>query len=344
MKVVILFICIWVLSVKASCGAGVVHVYNWTEYIPETVIEKFTKETDIQVQYSTYDSNEALYTKLKLLGGHGYDVIVPSSYYIAKMRRDILLQPLQHSLIPNIRHVVPDLMNRSYDPENMYSVPYLWGGTGLGYLKSQMSSSEVQSWDVLWSSENVGKILLQDDMREVFSVALMRLGYSINETNVIKIREAYELVKLLFNNTGVVNSDSPREYFVAEDVNVGMLWNGEAFMAQNESTNVGFSWPREGAILWVDCLAIPANAKNVENAHVFINFLMRPDVAKEIAEAIGYSTPNKAAMKMLAHDFGDNHVSNPPLDVLQKSEYQKDVGSALALYEKLWEELKTGEY
>ncbi len=317
-------------------------VFNWSEYMPESVIEGFEKETGIDVKYSTYDSNEAMYAKIKTAGAENYDLLVPSTYFVNKMSKEGLLAKLDKSKLNNYANLDPKLLGKPYDPKNDYSVPYLWGSTGISYNAKILGEGSVDKWDDLWNKEYAGKLLLTDDLREVFGMALKTLGYSANSTNEKEITAAYEKLKLLMPNVKVFNSESPKQVYMNEEVVVGMNFNGENYMANEEMPELRYVYPKEGILVWVDSLVIPKNAKHIDAAHQFINYLMRPDVAKVISEEIGYPTPNLAAVKLLDEEVRTNRIIYPTEADLANSEFQIDVGESLELYEQYWEKLKTG--
>ena len=320
----------------------VVNVYNWSEYMPKEILEKFTLETGIKVNYSTYDSNEVLYAKLKTIRGDGYDLVVPSTYFVNRMREDGMLLKLDKARLPNFQYLDPALLNKPYDPNNDYSVPYLWGTTGIAYNSKKIKPGQVRRYIDMWDPQYKGKVLLLDDMREVLGMGLKVLGYSINDTNEKHIREAYEKLRELMPNVKVFNAESPKVFFLEEEVTVGLVWNGEAYKAGKENLDIKYVYPAEGAALWMDNLVIPAGAKNVDNAYLLLDFLLRPEVARVISEEIGYATPNKAAMALLDKDFRDNRMVFPSQDDLKHSEFQIDVGEATYAYERYWELLKVG--
>lgn len=331
------------LSLNAQSAEKLVF-YNWSEYIPEGVIERFSKETGIEVDYTTFESNEVMYSKLQLQKGKGYDVVVPSTYYIAKMGKEGLLQKMDHSKLTNIKNLNPALMNKEYDPDNQYSVPYLWGSTGIGINVEEVDPATITGWADLWGPKWKNKLLLTDDMREVFHMALSINGHSANSTNADEIKQAYEKLRGLMPNVLVFNSDAPREPFMAGDVNLGMIWNGEVIMAQEENEDIQYIYPKEGAIFWVDSFAIPSGAANPAAAHKFIDFMLRPDIAKLATEEIGYATPNLAALKLLDKETRDNKTIFPDDETVANGEFQTDVGEeALKLYNRYWEKLKTGK-
>lgn len=331
-----------VFSTSALANGKVV-VYNWTEYMPQEVLDMFTKETGIEVVYSTYESNETMYSKLQLQKNSGYDIVIPSTYFIAKMAREKMLLPLDHAKLPNLKHLDPLLLNKDYDPNNQYSVPYFWGSTGIGVMKGEIDPKSITSWKQLWDPKYKKALLLTDDVREVFHIALSINGHSPNTRNEAEIKQAYELLKELMPNVRVFNSDAPREPFMAGDVNLGMIWNGEVMLAREEDDSLEYVYPSEGAIFWVDNFAIPAGAKNVEQAHAFINFLMKPEIAKMCVDFVGYATANKSALPLLDEAVRTNPVTYPPKAVIDAGVFQNDVGDAIAIYNKYWEMLKVGK-
>lgn len=345
MKKLLLAMTLMVLMLLPSLASagGEVYVYNWTEYVPEAVLAQFTEETGIKVIYTTYDSNEAMYAKVKLLGGEGYDVVVPSTYFVNKMRREGLLAPIDRSKLPNFSNLDKNFLDKSYDPGNEFSVPYLWGGSGIMANSEIVPVQGMDSWHWLWNPALKGKLLLQDDLRDVLGIGLLLKGYSVNETDPEHIREAYELIKTLAPNVLVYNSDNPKSAYLGGEVAAGMIWNGEAHQAQQELESLKFVWAKEGGLLWMDNFVIPANAKNKDNAHAFINFMLRPDVAAQCCEEYGYPTPNTAAMELLPDELRNSPVIFPPSEVVARSEFQNDVGEAILVYEKYWHMLKAGQ-
>lgn len=319
-----------------------VYFYNWTEYVPPGLLEQFTKETGIKVIYSTYESNETMYAKLKTYKDGAYDLVVPSTYYVAKMRNEGMLQKIDHSKLSNFHNLDPNLLHKSFDPKNDYSIPYIWGATAIGVNSDAIDPATITSWADLWKPEYKGSLLLTDDAREVFQIALRKLGYSGNTTDPKQIQAAYaELVKLM-PNVLAFNSDNPANPFMEGEVNLGMLWNGSAYVARQAGTPVQIVWPKEGAIFWMDSLAIPANAKNPEGALKLINFLLRPEIAAQVAETIGYPTPNLAAQKLLPKEVVGDKSLYPDAETIAKGEWQNDVGSASEIYETDFQKLKAG--
>ena len=328
----------------AVCAFGKsLYVYNWSEYMPQTVIEAFEKETGIRVYYSTYDSNEAMYAKVKTDRSSSYDILVPSTYFVNKMSKEGMLATIDVSKLSNYKNLDDGLLHQPFDPENKYSVPYLWGSTGISFNARVLGEGAITSWEDLWDEKYKRSLLLTDDLREVFGMALKTLGYSANSQNLDEIKKAYEKLRLLMPNVKVYNSESPKEVYLGEEVVAGMNFNGENYMANLESPDIHYVYPKEGILLWMDSLVIPANAKNVENAHKFIDFLLRPEIAKEISEEVGYASPNLAAIELLEEEVRTNRIIYPTKEELKNSEFQVDLGDALGTYESYWEQLKSGQ-
>ena len=318
----------------------ILYIYNWSEYMPKDVLKNFTKETGIKVKYSTYDSNEAMYAKIKTVGSSSYDIIVPSTYFVGKMSKENLLEKLDKTKIPNYSNLDKKLLNKDFDKNNDFSIPYLWGSSGITYNLGLIKNS-VDSWANLWDSEYKNSILLNDDLREVFGIALRTLGYSSNTQNPKEIEEAYNKLKELLPNVKMFYSESQKQVYLNEDVKLGMNFNGESYMASLENDKIKYVYPKEGALIWLDSLVIPKGAKNIENAYIFINYLLRPEVSKQISEEIGYASPNLKAVELLPDSIKNNRTIYPNDEDLKNSEFQNDIGEALKVYEKFWEKLKT---
>ncbi len=339
-RLALLALCL-LLASQALAASKELYVYNWSEYMPDSVLEDFTKETGIKVVMSTYDSNEALYAKIKMVDAKGYDLIVPSTDFVARMRKEGLLAPLDKSKLANLGNLDPKLMNRPFDPDNTYSVPYMWGSTAIAVNTKDPAAASVSTFADLWKPELKGKLLLPNDMRGVLGMGLKRLGLSLNETDPAKVGQACDLLMPLMASVRVFDSDSPKQALLNNEVQVAVLWNGEAFIAAGENPDIRYVYPKEGFSLWVDNLCIPKNAANVENAHIFIDYLLRPEVAAFICQEMGYSTPNLAAKAILPEDVRTNAIVYPSSEDMDRGEFETDLGPAVKAYEECWMRLKT---
>jgi spermidine/putrescine transport system substrate-binding protein len=318
------------------------YVYCWSEYIPEAVIAQFTAETGIKVTLSTYDSNEAMYAKVKMTG-QGYDLIVPSTDFVSRMGKEGLLLPLDKKRLTRLGNLSPKLMNQAFDPGNTYSVPYMWGSTAMAVNSADAVAAGVTSLADLWKPEIKGKLLLPNDMRSVIGLGLKRLGRSWNETDPAQIQKACELLQPLMANVRVFDSDSPKQALINNEVSAAILWNGEAYIASGENPKIRYIYPPEGFGLWLDSLCIPKGAKNLVEAHAFIDFLLQPKVAAAISEEMGYSSPNLKAMELLPAEVRANAIVYPDEATLARGEFEVDLGRETErIYEKCWTTLKTG--
>lgn len=316
-------------------------VYSWSDYIPEGVLADFTKETGIEVKYLTYATDEIMYQKLRILKGRGYDVLVPSTSLVARMRNEGLIQPVERKKLRNFKHLDPSLLNKPYDPGNNFSIPYLWGSTGIAVNTKKINADKVKSWRALWHRQWRDKIVLIDDMRAVFHIALKLNGHSMNTTDPEEIKQAYEKLLKLRPNIKAFSAE-PHEKFASDEVSLGVVWNGEAVVAQKTHSSVRYIYPEEGASFWVDSFVIPARAMNVDNAHRFIDFMLRPKIAARCVKALGYATPNLTAKKLLPRKVRRNRAIFPRAAVLKNTEFQEDIGSAMELYLLYWGKLKAG--
>lgn len=338
--IIVVGILVWPTS-STDVKTRKLYIYNWSEYMPPDILETFTNETGIEVILTTYDSNESMYAKLKMLDATGYDLVVPSSYFVSKLRDEGLIRPLDKSRITHLSHLSPLFLNKDYDPNNMYSLPYIWGATGIGVNTDFIDASSITSWRDLWNPKYRDKILLMNDVREVFHIALRSLGYSANSKKPNEIKAAYQSLQQLMPNVAVFNSDTPERPFLSEDVHLGMLWNGSAFRAIQDNPKIKLIYPKEGAIFWMDNLSIPKNAQNIDEAYIMINFLLRPEVAAKISSAIGYPTPNETAKQLMDSKFADNEIIFPSATTIQAGEFQSTVDEATPIYNEYWQKLKT---
>ena len=301
--------------------AGVVNVYNWGEYIDMSVLEDFEAETGIKVNYQTFESNEALYGKLAG-GAGGYDVIIPSDYMIGQLIEEDMLEPLNFDNIPNFADIDPNLKNPEYDPENLYSVPYMWGLLGVIYNSAYIDPAEkdVETWDILWDEELSGDILMFNNSRDAIGIALKKLGYSYNTEDPAQVKEA---TNLLVEQKPLVQSYVMDEIFdklEGENALIGAYYYGDFLTMQENNPDLAFALPREGTNLYVDAMCIPKGAENKENAEKWIDFMCRPDIAKRNFEYITYPTPNKGAFDLLDPELQENKAVFPDISSLKGSE------------------------
>jgi spermidine/putrescine transport system substrate-binding protein len=327
-------------SFAAFADNKVLNVYNWSNYLPKDVIVQFEKETGIHVNYSTYDGNDTLYAKLKADPHAGYDIIVPTSYFIDRMRNEHMLKTLDKSKLPNFKNLDKALLNKPFDPNNDYSIPYFWGSTGIVVDKKYFDPNSIKSWNDLWDPRFKDQLLILDDPHDVFSTALLALGYSANDSDPDHLHQAYLKLKALLPNVKLFNSDAAKVNYIDEDATVGMGYSGDTYQAMQENPDLVYIYPAEGFVVWVDCMAIPKYAPHVDNAYQFMNFLMRPDIAAKLSEELDYASPNSAAKTLLPKAMRENPAIYPDDKILDRAQFEQDSGDLDMIYEKYMEELK----
>jgi len=342
-KIVILILTCLFSASLACASDNIVNVYVWSDMIPDSVIQQFEKETGIKVNFSTFDSNETMYAKLRVHQDVGYDIVQPSSYFVERMRKQGMLEKIDQTKIPNIKNLDPRFLNPAYDPHNEYSLPFIWGTTGIFVNKNYVDPKSIKKWSDVWDKKYKNQLMLLDDSREVFGIALIVLGYSINDTNPEHIKQAYLKLKELLPNIKLFNSDGEISIMVDEDAEIGMSWDGDFFKAKQENAGLTYIFPQDGFAMYVDSYAIPKDAPHLANAHRFLNFMLRADIAKEVFLSNHFASPNLAARKLLPPDVRNDPTIYPSSAVLRRGQMQNDIDDdALALYEKYWEQLKMG--
>lgn len=329
-----------VLSLFSGCGDDrvTIRVYNWGEYIDEDMIDRFEDETGIRVEYTTFDTNEGMYTKVKNAGDDSYDVVVPSDYMIKKMIEEDMLAELNFSNIPNITNVDPLYLNPSYDPEGKFSVPYLAGAVGILYNTDETGGADIDSWRALFDDKYAGKVCMLDSMRDSIGLTLKMLGYSMNDTDPAHINEAKELLIAQKPNVLAYGTDNLAQKVMTGTAAMAMVYPGEGISAVDEQPeNLKFVIPKEGSNIAVDSFVILKTTKHQPEAEAFINFMLNPEVAAANAVASGYGTTNAAAKKVLPEDVANDPRLYPSADVVAKCE---EFTSPNEPYLDAWNEIK----
>ena len=330
---------------SAAGGSGEVVVYNWGEYIDPDVLKIFEEETGIRVVYEEFETNEIMYPKVAS-GAAAYDLICPSDYMISKMLKNDLLQPINYDHIPNYENIDPIYIEQSkgFDPENKYSVPYCWGTVGILYNKSMIEEGDtVDSWEILWDEKYKDNILMQDSVRDAFMVPEKMLGYDIN---TVKEEEVRACAEKLIGQKPLVQAyvvDQVRDKMIGGEAALGVIYSGEAIFTQRENEDLEYVIPKEGSNVWIDSWVIPKNARNVENAEKFLDFLCRGDIAYKNFEYITYSTPNKAARELIEdEDIRNSTIAFPTEEMLKNCSVYTYIGEdGDALYAKYWDKVKS---
>lgn len=300
-----------VLLLVCSCStskseAGELQIYLPGEYISNDVINDFEKQTGIRVSITTFDSNESMYTKL--LGGTVYDIIIPSDYMIERLINEKMVQPIDKSLITNMDQLYGQVLNMDFDPNNDYSIPYFWGNVGICYDKTLIDQKDVESegWNVLRNTKYKGMIYMYDSIRDAFMMAEKALGYSMNTDKQEELDAAYEwLMDIAKNMDPAYVTDEAIDGLANGEKAMGMMYSGDAALIKIENENMEFWAPSEGTNYFVDAMVIHKDAKNVENAHKFMNYITDYEPALENSIFVGYSSVNGQALKDLVAEDGE---------------------------------------
>lgn len=309
-KLVSLLICIiFVVSFFSGCESKTtIYVYNVGDYIDEEVIKLFEKEyPEIKVNYETYYTNEEMHAKVKT-GRTNYDVVFPSDYMVERMIEEDMLNKINFENMPNYKNIGKEFKNLDYDPKGEYSVPYMWGTMGILYNKDMVDKKDMNSWKAMYDKKYSGEIFMLDSERDMISITLKSLGYSMNSDSDSELKEAQ---RALIKQKPLVKAycgDEVKDKMIANEGAMTIAWSGDAFYCMDYNDSLAYSIPEEGSNLWFDSMVIPKTSKHQKEAELFIDFMCRAEIAKMNAEYIGYSTANKAGRELL-----DDSVKNDPL-------------------------------
>jgi putrescine transport system substrate-binding protein len=348
------------LHQSATAADKVVNVYNWSDYVGEGVLDDFTKETGIKVVYDTYDSMEMLETKL-LAGGSGYDIVVPTDRNLARLIQAGVVQKLDKSKIPNLKNQWPEIAARlaNYDPGNEHAANYMWGTTGIGYnvdkLKQRMADAPVDSWDLIFKPEILAKfadcgVQVLDSADDMLPAALNFLHLNPDSKNVDDLKKAGDLLKSIRPSIQKFHSSEYINALANGDICLAVGYSGDILQARDRASEaknnvtIAYSLPKEGALIWLDSFAIPADAQHVAEAHAFIDFMLRPDIAARNTNFVNYANGNIASQSAINPDILKDPAIYPPPEVFGKlyttspndAKTQRDVT-------RIWTEVKTGQ-
>ncbi len=330
---------------SVQCGGGkkaepVLHVYTWSDYIKPELVDRFEAENKCQVVFDTFDSNEAMYAKLKA-GATGYDVITPTSYMVSLMNSQGMLLPLDHGLLPNLRHVDPDYLAIAIDKEMAYSVPYMLTNSGIAYLKSKVKNFE-PTWGMFGRADLKGRMVMLNDMRETIGAALKFLGYSLNSTRSDELAKARDVVLAWKKNLAKFENEQYKTGIASGEFLLVHGYSGDILQVQAENGDIGFAMPREGGAISCDDLVIVKSAREADLAHAFINFLQDPAVAAENTGFTQFLCPNKGSYRYLDRSLLENPGIFLAPEIRAKCEVLADLGEKNVLYVKIWDEIKNG--
>jgi len=347
-------------NLAAAQGTRVVNVYNWSDYIEPKVLEDFTKETGIKVQYDTFDANETLETKL-LAGKSGYDVVVPTGYFLERQIKAGIFQKLDRTKLKNLGNVWPEVASRlaAYDPGNQYAVNYMWGTTGIGFnVKAARErlglDGKIDSWDIIFKPDNLAKfrdcgIHMLDSADDIIPAALHFLGLNPNSNDPKDLEKAADLLAKIRPLVRKFHSSEYLNALAGGEICLVVGWSGDIKQAQKRAAEakkgveIGYSIPKEGAQMFFDNLAIPRDAAHVTEAHAFIDYLLRPEVAALNSNLVAYANGNLASQKFVDRTILDDKSVYPDASTMSRlyTVGARDQKSQ-RLINRLWTKVKTG--
>lgn len=341
-----------VCSLLAACGPKTpqnggatgekvtINVFNWGDYIGESTIADFEKAyPNIKVNYENFSTNEDMYVKIKT-GSSAYDIAIPSDYMIKRMIDEGLLNKINMENIPNYKYIDERFKNLDFDPNNEYSVPYMWGTVGILYNKT-MVDEPVDSWKILWNEKYAKNIIMQDSERDSIGVTLKMLGYSMNTKNLNELEEAK--AKLIEQRPLILAYfvDEVKDKMINEEAALAVVWSGDAYYCMGENENLAYAIPKEGSNYWFDSMVIPKTSKHQKEAELFINFMCETQTAFNNADYIGYATPHTEVMKMLDPDLVSDPNAYPSAEDLKNCEIFMYPGDEINKeYARIWTEVK----
>lgn len=330
---------------RLEVASTTLNLYTFIEYVPDDFVRCFEDVYGVDVNTGGYSTNSEMYARLNA-GASGYDLVQPSDYMIAPMTRQGLIQPLDHDRLPALANINANYLNLAFDPGNEYTMPYQAGTYAIAVNTDKVAHVPAR-WADLWDAEYAGRMTFLDDARSVIGLTLLTLGYDLNSTDPAQLEEAKARLAELVPNIKLFESDNPKAALLAGDVDLGMVWTGEAFLAHVENPAIEYVYPEEGAILWQDNWAIPADAANVDAVYAFLNYINQPDLFWLTLRDFPYTNPNAAALTYAQENYPDlyaayiaSNATNMPAEDIARGHYLQDIGEALPLYDAIWTEVK----
>ena len=329
------------ISSQTGAQQNVLNVFNWSEYIDPKILKDFEKKFNAKVNYSLFESNEDLISKLETSGKGQYDLVVPGQYAVPILIKKGLLEKLDRAQIPNLKNLGKKFMNPSYDPGNTYTAAYQWGTVGIVYDKKKLPNPE-QTWGLLFDkTRQKGPFLMMDSTREMIGPALMYLGKSLNTTSKDDLKKVLAVMIDAKNRSlGFDGGVGARNKVAAGQATVGVAYNGDCVKLQDENPNIGYFVPKEGSVIYVDNMALAAGAPNPKLAHAFINYILEPKVGAQLSNFNRYATPNDAAKPFINPKDVKNLGVYPSQAIMDKLEFITDLGDVNKLYDSIWTKIK----
>ena len=332
---------------KVEVTSKELNLFVWTEYIPQYVTDCFEEVYGIKVNHAEFSSNEEMYAKVNA-GGANYDLVQPTDQIVSLMIRQGLLQELDKGKLSIMDNFDPAYLNLPFDPENKYTVPYQAGIDSI-VVNTEAVKEPLKSFQDLWNPDYAGRMVMVDESRAIIGMTLLTLGYDVNTKDPQQLEEAKNKLSELAKGVKIFDSDSPKTSLIAGDADLGVVWTGEAMLAQRENPAIQFVYPTEGPIVWQDNYAIPKDAPHADAAYAWLNYTLQGDVFWKMLEEFPYTNPNKAALDFAKEQHPDlydaymqSNITNPSAEVVKSGHRIEDVGEATPLYDQVWTEIKGG--
>ncbi len=328
------------LSGCAKTDSKTLNILTWDGYIPQDVLTGYTEKTGVKINFSNFETNEEMLTKLEAAKGGDYDIVIASDYIIDIARKKgSLLKELDKSKLPNYQNIDPNFQSQYYDPDNLYTIPYA-AGTPLIVYDAEAVSVDITSYADLWNPVLSDSLVAMDDGRNIIGITLKSLGKSFNETDPAVLEQAKEKLFALKGNIRALSYDNPQSLLISHEASIGYMFTPQVLEALKARPELKVVYPSEGMGFGIDNVFVPYNAPNADNAYSFINYILDGEVGAKISQQILYICPNKASEPFLADDYKNNESLYIPSDILGKTEFIEDVGDATATYDKIWTEFK----
>lgn len=328
-KILLIILTLFLVGCTKSNYNGVVNVLNWSSYIPDEVIQNFEKEYNIKVNYGTYSSNEELLAKVSSSKEGTYDVLFPSDYMVELMIQKNMLLPIDKSKLKNFRNINQVFLNQEYDIYNTYSLPFLLATTVIAY--NSQNVGKINDYIDLLNKDYKNNLVLLDDERIMIGAFLQATGNDINDYSDDHLNEAYNFYEKMKPNIKAFDSDSPKTFLITGETNIGILWNAEAILANENNNFIKIVYPTSGYALSMDNYVITKNSKNIENAYLFIDYLLRDEVCKKIIDEYPYISTNRSV---------NNYTQSELNNILKNGSYIKNVSENIKKFDRLWAKMK----
>ncbi len=334
-----------IASMITGCKSGSsekseeLNLFVWTEYVPDSVIEKFEKEYGIEVNVSTFSTNEDMLAKVKSESEGTYDIVQPSDYIVESMIAQELLEELDQAALTNLNHIGAQYLNPDYDPGNVYSIPYQGGVAAIG-VNTSIIKDDITSYDDLFNPAYADSLVVLDDYRATIGMTERSMGISVNESDVEALKKVSEKLLTLKDIIKIYDSDSPKSALISGECSLAYCWSAEIALAMEENPDIKIVYPSEGAFKFLDNWCIVKGSKNYDNAMKFINFMCEPEVAEMVMAEFPYMNCNQTAIDATP-DYANNVAKNVPAEVYEAGERDEVLDNdTIAIYDKMWTQLK----